>query len=96
MVELEYVIYKKRMRKLGLFSLERDLRVEQILSSTIMEGPELHFPSMHSKRMRIYSHKVQEGKFQLDITKKKLHSESGWALEQASQRALEKALSNLI
>lgn len=41
------------------------------MSSTIIEGPELYFSSMHSKRIRSYSHKVQEGKFQLDIRKKK-------------------------
>lgn len=71
MVGLEYVIHEKRMRKLGLFSLERGLRGEQVLSSTIIEGPDLYFPRIHSKRMRSYSHKVQEVKFILDRRKKK-------------------------
>lgn len=53
-----------------MFSLDKDLRGEQVLSSTVIEGPELYFPSMHSKRMRSFSHKVQEEKFQLDIGKK--------------------------
>lgn len=83
------------MIKLGLFSLERGWRGEQVLSSTIIEGPDLHFSSMHSKRMRSSGHKVPEGKFQLD-TRKKIQSKSGWALEQAAQKTLEKALSNLI
>lgn len=54
------------MKKLGLFSLERGLRGEQVLSSTIIEGPDLHFSSIHRKRMRSCGHKVPEGKFQLD------------------------------
>lgn len=70
MIDLEYVTYEKRMKKLGLFSLERGLRGEQVLSSIIIHGPGLYFPSTHSKRSRSYSHKVQEGKFQLDVRKK--------------------------
>lgn len=53
------------MRKLGLFSLERGLRGEKVLSSTIIEGWDLHFSSMHRKRMRSCGRKVPEGKFQL-------------------------------
>lgn len=78
------------MTKLGLFSLKRGWRGEQVLSSTILEEPDLHF-----SRMRNCGHKVPEGKFQLDI-RKKIQSKSGWALEQAAQKTLEKALSNLI
>lgn len=83
------------MRKLGLFSLERGLREEEVLSSTIIELPDLHFSSMHGKRMRSCGHNVSEGKFQLD-TRKKIQSKSGCGLEQAAQKTLEKALSNLI
>lgn len=64
------MICKKRIRKLGLSSLDEGLRGEQVLSSNVIEGPELYFPSMHSKRMRSYSHEVQEEKFQLDTGKK--------------------------
>lgn len=52
---------ENRVRELGLLSLERGLRGEQVLSSIPIERPEVYFPGMHSKRMKSYRHSVQEG-----------------------------------
>lgn len=38
------------MKKLGLFRLERGLRGVQVLSATTVEGPDLHFSSMHREK----------------------------------------------
>lgn len=75
-VGLEYVKHEK-LGKLGLFSMQRSLRGELTTDFNNYGGDGAVFSRYAQQKDKKLEHKLEEGKFQIDIRKKRNHSESG-------------------
>ena len=92
---LEHLSYEERLRKLGLFSLEKrklwgDLMVAfQYLKGAYKQEGEWLFVRVHSDRTRGNGFKLGQGRFGLDIRKKFFHAKGGETLNRLPKEVVD-------